>query len=55
MEEINSYDFMTFPMDLYIPNGSTLIGKSLEEISKKLEIDSIECYNFNVESKNVII
>ena len=50
MKEINPYEFMEFPMDLYIHNGSALIGKSLEEISKEFEIDEVNCYHLNSES-----
>ena len=47
MEEINPYEFMVFPMDLYIHSKSTLIGKSLEEISKEFEIEEVKYYHLN--------
>ncbi len=49
-KEVSPYDFMIFPMDLYIPKESELVGKSLEEISEEFEIDEVKCYHSNEKS-----
>jgi len=44
MRSSSFYGCMTFPMDLYIPRNSPLIGKSAKEVLTSFGLDTISTY-----------
>ena len=53
-ESINMYEFMEMPDDVYIPENSKLIGKTVDEIKKEFCIDSIIYYDPVTKEDNII-